>query len=191
MGKVFKILLIYLFLNSNAFSDTKVFHKKNEDGTRFFDIKFVFESKHTARKNFDLLTDYLKIHRFNPSVYKTEIISREGKERTVLKTTFRNCIHFFCREMIMYESILSYCVKKDTLHCVLNAEVLPNNESPVYSGKTVWIIKENNNNKSKISYRSEFIADIFLPPVFGESIFKKTINRNLKHLEESLNNFNY
>ena len=151
MGKVFKILLIYLFLNLNAFADTKVFHKKNDDGTRFFDIKFVFESKHTARKNFNLLTDYLKIHRFNPSVYKTEIISREGKERTVLKTTFRNCIHFFCREMIMYESILSYCVKEDTLHCTVNAEVLPNKESPVYAGRTIWNIKENDNGKSKIS----------------------------------------
>ena len=189
MGKVFKILLIYLFLNLNAFADTKVFHKKNDDGTRFFDIKFVFESKHTARKNFNLLTDYLKIHRFNPSVYKTEIISREGKERTVLKTTFRNCIHFFCREMIMYESILSYCVKEDTLHCIVNAEVLSNKESPVYSGRTVWIIKENNDRKSKISYKSQFTADIFLPPVFGESIFKKTINRNLMFLKDTIDKY--
>lgn len=187
MGKVFKILLIYLFLNLNAFSDTVVFHKKNDDGTRFFDIKFVFESKHTARKNFNLLTDYLKIHRFNPSVYKTEIISREGKERTVLKTTFRNCIHFFCREMIMYESILSYCID-DKLHCVINAEVLPNQESPVYSGKTYWEIKESSK-RSKISYKSQFTADIFLPPVFGESIFKKTINRNLMFLKDTIDKY--
>ena len=187
MGKVFKILLIYLFLSSNAFSDTIVFHKKNDDGTRFFDIKFVFESKHTARKNFNLLTDYLKIHRFNPSVYKTEIISREGKERTVLKTTFRNCVHFFCREMIMYESILSYCID-DKLHCVINAEVLPNQESPVYSGKTYWEIKESSKG-SKISYKSQFTADIFLPPVFGESIFKKTINRNLMFLKDTIDKY--
>ena len=90
----------------------------------------------------------------------------------------------------MYESILSYCID-DKLHCVINAEVLPNQESPVYSGKTSWVIKASNKDGSKISYKSDFVADIFLPPVFGESIFKKTINRNLEHLENSLNNFNF
>ena len=64
----------------------------------------------------------------------------------------------------MYESILSYCID-DKLHCVINAEVLPNQESPVYSGKTSWVIKANNKDGSKISYKSDFVADIFLPPV--------------------------
>ena len=191
MSNVFKIILFYFFLNANTYAETTIFHKKNDDGSRYFDIQFVFSSKHDVRKNFNLLTDYLKIHRFNPSVYETEIISRDGDERTVLKTTFRNCVHFFCREMIMYESILSYCVKDEKTYCLINAEVLPNKESPVSSGKTSWIIKENQGQGSEISYKSKFIADIFLPPVFGESIFKKTINRNLLHLEESLNNFSY
>tara|TARA_B100000676_G_scaffold76574_1_gene76143 strand:- start:435 stop:1010 length:576 start_codon:yes stop_codon:yes gene_type:complete len=191
MSNVFKIILFYFFLNANTYAETTIFHKKNDDGSRYFDIQFVFSSKHDVRKNFNLLTDYLKIHRFNPSVYETEIISRDGDERTVLKTTFRNCVHFFCREMIMYESILSYCVKDEKPYCLINAEVLPNKESPVSSGKTSWIIKENQGQGSEISYKSKFIADIFLPPVFGESIFKKTINRNLLHLEESLNNFSY
>ena len=190
MRKILKVFIIYIFLSPNTYADTSIFHKKNNDGTRFFDIKFLFESKHNVRQNFDLLTDFLKIQRFNPSVYETEIIGRDGPERIVLKTTFRNCIHFFCREMIMYESILSYCID-DKLHCVINAEVLPNQESPVYSGKTSWIIKASNKDGSKISYKSDFVADIFLPPVFGESIFKKTINRNLEHLENSLNNFNF
>lgn len=191
MSNVFKIILFYFFLSANTYAETTIFHKKNDDGSRYFDIQFVFSSKHDVRKNFNLLTDYLKIHRFNPSVYETEIISRDGDERTVLKTTFRNCVHFFCREMIMYESILSYCVKDKKPYCLINAEVLPNKESPVSSGKTSWIIKENQGKGSEISYKSKFIADIFLPPVFGESIFKKTINRNLLHLDESLNNFSY
>ncbi len=161
--------------------------KKKIDGTRFFDIKFTFESKHSVKKNFNLLTDFLKIHRFNPSVHKTEIIGKDYQEKTILKTTFRNCIHFFCREMIMYESILSYCID-DKLHCVINAEVLPNQESPVYSGKTYWEIKESSKG-SKISYKSQFTADIFLPPVFGESIFKKTINRNLMFLKDTIDKY--
>ncbi len=87
----------------------------------------------------------------------------------------------------MYESILSYCID-DKLHCVINAEVLPNQESPVYSGKTYWEIKESNKG-SKISYKSQFTADIFLPPVFGESIFKKTINRNLMFLKDTIDKY--
>ena len=188
MRKIFKVFLIYIFLFSNTYSETSIFHEKKVDGTRFFDIKFMFESKHSVKKNFNLLTDFLKIHRFNPSVHKTEIVGKDYQEKTILKTTFRNCIHFFCREMIMYEAILSYCIEDDELYCIINAEVLPNKESPVYSGKTYWEIKENNKG-SKISYKSQFVADIFLPPVFGESIFKKTINRNLEYLDNSLNNF--
>ena len=187
MRKIFKIFIIYIFLSSNTYADTFIFHEKNNDGTRFFDIKFLFESKHNVRQNFDLLTDFRKIQRFNPSVYETEIIGKDGPERVVLKTTFRNCIHFFCREMIMYESILSYCID-DKLHCVINAEVLPNQESPVYSGKTYWEIKESSKG-SKISYKSQFTADIFLPPVFGESIFKKTINRNLMFLKDTIDKY--
>ena len=87
----------------------------------------------------------------------------------------------------MYESILSYCVNNS--YCIINAQVIPNSESPVTSGKTSWIIRYSNNSKSKIIYRSEFLAYISLPPFIGESIFKKTINSNLNYLEESLNNF--
>ena len=187
MRKIFKVFLIYIFLFSNTYSETTIFHEKKIDGTRFFDIKFMFKSKHSVKKNFNLLSDFLKIHRFNPSVHKTEIVGKDYQEKTILKTTFRNCIHFFCREMIMYESILSYCID-DKLHCVINAEVLPNQESPVYSGKTYWEIKESSKG-SKISYKSQFTADIFLPPFFGESIFKKTINRNLMFLKDTIDKY--
>tara|TARA_Y100000287_G_scaffold155238_1_gene131916 strand:- start:275 stop:481 length:207 start_codon:yes stop_codon:yes gene_type:complete len=66
---------------------------------------------------------------------------------------------------------------------------MPNDESPVFSGNTLWKISASQSNGSKVYYKSEFTADIFLPPFFGESIFKKTINRNLDFLENSLNNF--
>ena len=39
----------------------------------------------------------------------------------------------------MYESILSYCAKDEKYYCLINAEVLPNKESPVLSGKTSWV----------------------------------------------------
>ena len=190
MRFIYKVILFYIFLSANIYADTIIFHKINKDGTRYFDIQFTFLSKHDVRTNFNLLTDYLKIHRFNPSVFETEIISSDGDERIVLKTTFRNCVHFFCREMVMYESILSYCAKDEKYYCLINAEVLPNKESPVLSGKTSWVIKENQDQSSEISYKSKFVADIFLPPFFGESIFKKTIKRNLLYLEDRLNNFN-
>jgi hypothetical protein len=46
--------------------------------------------------------------------------------------------------------------------------------------KTSWTIKSSKNiDSSQIDYHSSFSANISLPPFFGESIFKKTINRNL------------
>tara|TARA_B100001094_G_scaffold83242_1_gene79553 strand:+ start:158 stop:721 length:564 start_codon:yes stop_codon:yes gene_type:complete len=187
MRKIIVIIIAFIFLSLNAYADSSVIYiKKNNDGSRNFDIEFEFNSSNNLRKNFNLLTDYENIYRFNPSLVKVEILSKDIN-RVEVKNTFKNCILFFCREMIMYESILSYCVNNS--YCIINAQVIPNSESPVTSGKTSWIIRHSNNSKSKIIYRSEFLAYISLPPFIGESIFKKTINSNLNYLEESLNNF--
>ena len=187
MGKITIIIFAFIFLNLKTFADTSVIYiKKNSDGSRNFNIEFEFNSPNNLRKNFNLLTDYENIYRFNPSLVRTEILSKDIN-RVEVKNTFRNCILFFCREMIMYESLLSYCV--DNSYCLINAEVISNAESPVTSGKTSWIIKHRIDSKSKIIYKSEFLANISLPPFIGESIFKKTIIRNLNYLEESLNTF--
>ena len=187
MRKIIVIIIAFIFLSLNAYADpSAVYIKKNNDGSRNFDIEFEFNSTDNPRKIFDLLTDFENIYRFNPSLVSAEIIS-ENINRVEVKSTFRNCILFICREMIMYESILSYCLNNS--YCIINAEVIPNPGSPVFEGKTSWIIKQENNSKSKIIYKSEFLAHLPLPPFIGESIFKKTINRNLNYLEESLNNF--
>ena len=88
----------------------------------------------------------------------------------------------------MYESILSYCI--DDYHCVINAEVMPNVKSPIKSGQTSWTIKSSKNiDSSQIDYHSSFSANISLPPFFGESIFKKTINRNLMFLKDTIDKY--
>ena len=92
-------------------------------------------------------------------------------------------------KLIQEAGELSDSIDDQILSCVIKAEVMPNDESPVFSGNTLWKISASQSNGSKVYYKSEFTADIFLPPFFGESIFKKTINRNLDFLENSLNNF--
>lgn len=180
------IAVISFGFSTHAYSE-EIFVKKNSDGSRSFDIKFSFNSSNSVRKNFNLLTDFKNIHRFNPSLVGTQIKSRDS-DRLVLKSTFRDCILFFCREMIMYESILSYCI--DNSHCVINSEVMPSDESPMISGKTSWIIKSSQNiGKSKVTYYSNFLATMSLPPFIGESVFKKTINRNLNFLKETIDNY--
>lgn len=187
MRKIIVIIIAFIFLSLNAYANpSAIYIKKNNDGSRNFSIEFEFNSTDNPRKIFDLLTDFENIYRFNPSLVSTEILS-ENISRVEVKSTFRNCILFICREMIMYESILSYCLNNS--YCIINAQVIPNSGSPVTRGKTSWIIKQENNSKSKIIYKSEFLAQLPLPPFIGESIFKKTINRNLNYLEESLNNF--
>jgi hypothetical protein len=93
--------------------------------------------------------------------------------------------------MTMYEYIFSYC--ENNGYCVIQSEVIPKDDSPVVSGKTVWKIKSylESDYKSTISYQSEFKAFLTLPPFIGDSIFKKTIQRNLLHLETKINNYTF
>ena len=88
----------------------------------------------------------------------------------------------------MYESILTYCIDDQILSCVIKAEVMLNDESPVFSGNTLWKITQARVMVQRYT-TNQSLPQIFLPPFFGESIFKKTINRNLDFLENSLNNF--
>ncbi len=185
MRKIFVILVTFIFLNFNTYAETLIKHESNTDGSDTFDINFIFQSVHNVKKNFQLLTDFENIHKFNPSAFKTEILSKDV-DKLFLKTTFRDCVLFFCREMKMYEYIFSYCENNN--FCIIQSEVIPKNDSPVISGKTTWKIKNHSKtNKSMISYQSKFRAFLTLPPFIGDSIFKKTIQRNLKFLEEKIN----
>ena len=105
MRKIIVIIIAFIFLSLNAYADpSAVYIKKNNDGSRNFDIEFEFNSTDNPRKIFDLLTDFENIYRFNPSLVSAEILS-ENINRVEVKSTFRNCILCICREMIMYESI--------------------------------------------------------------------------------------
>ena len=180
------ISLIFSVFYTYAYS-TEILVSKNNDNARIFDIKFSFSSNNSVRKNFNILTDFKNIHRINPSLVSAEIKSRDSN-RLVLKSKFRDCILFFCREMIMYESIISYCTDRNL--CVINSEVIPSDESPIKSGETSWVIRSSQSiGNSKIIYHSNFSATMSLPPFLGESIFKKTINRNLNFLKDTIGSY--
>ena len=185
MKKIFVIIITLIFFNFNTYAETSIKHKINTDKSYTFDISFAFQSIHDVKKNFQILTDFENIHELNPSAFKTEILGKDV-DKIFLKTTFRDCVLFFCREMTMYEYISSYC--ENNSYCIIRSEVIPKDDSPVISGNTTWKIKYNSNtNKSAISYQSKFTAFLTLPPFIGESIFKKTIQRNLNFLEEKTN----
>jgi len=190
--KKIKILLCFIiifFFNEYLLAESSISHYTNSDNSKSFDISFSFNSIHNVKKNYKLLTDYEKISRFNPSVAKVKIIGKDV-DKIFLKTTFKNCVLFFCREMIMYEALISYCESDN--YCIIRSEVIPKYDSPVLSGRTDWIIKQDvGQNRSEIIYKSKFNVFLSLPPFFGESIFKKTINRNLNHLNNTINNFEF
>lgn len=192
LKKKFKIvfyIIIVFFFNKYSVAESSISYYLNNDSSTSFDISFSFYSIHNVKKNYKLLTDYEKISRFNPSVVKTKIIDKDV-DKIFLKTTFRDCILFFCREMIMYEVVRSYCENDN--YCIIRSEVIPKSDSPILSGRTDWIIKHNiNQNSSEIIYKSKFDVYLSLPAFFGESIFKKTINRNLNYLNTTINNFEF
>ena len=152
MKKVIVILITFIFFNFNVYAENFIKHKKNIDGSDTFDISFMFNTEQNVKKNFHLLTDFENIHKLNPSVFKTEILSKDV-DKIFLKTTFRDCVLFFCREMTMYEYIFSYC--ENNSYCVIQLEVIPKDDSPVVSGKTVWKIKSYLESDSNSNLRAE------------------------------------
>ena len=83
MKKVIVIMITFIFFNFNVYAENFIKHKKNIDGSDTFDISFMFNTVQNVKKNFQLLTDFENIHKLNPSVFKTEILSKSLTERRI------------------------------------------------------------------------------------------------------------
>jgi hypothetical protein len=126
-----------------------------------------------------VLTDYKHIYRLNPSIIESEVLQQNGDEATV-RTKVVGCAAYFCEEVDRVEKV-TILPSGD-----IYAEIIPE-MSQFVSGQTHWHIKQKGE-YCEVIYISEMEPEIFIPPVVGKFLIKKSIREGMltsfKNLEK-------
>ena len=126
-----------------------------------------------------VLTDYKHIYRLNPSIIESEVLEQTEDIATV-RTKVVGCAAYFCEELDRVEKVM--ILQSGDIY----AEVIPE-LSQFISGQTHWRIKQQGEH-CKVIYTSEMEPDIFIPPVVGKFLIKKSIREgmltSLRNLEK-------
>jgi hypothetical protein len=137
-----------------------------------YHIKAVAIVRAPAAQVRHVLTDYVHIYRLNPSIIESEVIKRHDDGSVSVKTRVIGCAAYFCEELDRVEIVIELPSGD------LQAEIIPE-LSDFKSGKTLWQIKSLGE-KSEISYFSDMEPDIFVPPVVGKFLLKKSIRKEMQ-----------
>jgi len=126
-----------------------------------------------------VLTDYKHIYRLNPSIIESEVLQQSDDTATV-RTKVVGCAAYFCDELDRVEKVT--VLQSGDIY----AEIIPE-LSQFASGQTHWRIKQQGE-YCEVSYTSEMEPDIFIPPVVGKFLIKKSIREGMltsfKNLEK-------
>jgi len=118
-----------------------------------------------------VLTDYMHIYRLNPSIIESEVINQDDGAVNV-RTKVVGCAAYFCEELDRVESV----------HLLpsgdIQTEIIPE-LSQFISGQTLWHIKPVGN-YCEVTYLSEMEPDIYIPPVVGRFLIKKSIREEMQ-----------
>lgn len=117
-----------------------------------------------------VLTDYKHIYRLNPSIIESEVLEQTEETATV-RTKVVGCAAYFCEELDRVEKV-TILQSGDIF-----AEVIPE-LSQFVSGQTHWHLKQKGEN-CKVTYTSEMEPDIYIPPVVGKFLIKKSIREGM------------
>ena len=118
-----------------------------------------------------VLTDYTHIHRLNPSIIESEVLQQYDDGSVSVRTKVIGCAAYFCEELDRVEKV------RMLPSGGLYAEIIPE-LSQFKSGKTHWIIKPMDD-YCEVSYLSDMEPDIYIPPVVGKFLIKKSIRKEM------------
>ena len=117
-----------------------------------------------------VLTDYKHIYRLNPSIIESEILQQTDDIATV-RTKVVGCAAYFCEELDRVEKVT--ILQSGDIY----AEIIPE-LSQFVSGQTHWRLRQQGE-YCEVSYTSEMEPDIFIPPVVGKFLIKKSIREGM------------
>ena len=118
-----------------------------------------------------VLTDYKHIYRLNPSIIESEVLQQYDDGAVSVRTKVVGCAAYFCKEIDRVEKVRM--LPSGDLH----AEIIPE-LSQFKSGKTRWSIKPLGD-YCEVSYLSDMEPDIFIPPIVGKFLIKKSIREEM------------
>ncbi len=118
-----------------------------------------------------VLTDYTHIHRLNPSIIESEVLQKYDDGSVSVRTKVIGCAAYFCEELDRVEKV------RKLPSGGLYAEIIPE-LSQFKSGKTHWSIKPLGD-YCEVSYLSDMEPDIFIPPIVGKFLIKKSIREEM------------
>ena len=120
----------------------------------------------------DVLTDYRLIYRLNPSIIESDVLNQDDDGAINVRTKVVGCAAYFCKELDRVEKV-RLLPSGD-----LQAEIIPE-LSQFKSGKTLWQIKPVGD-YSEVTYLSDMEPDIYIPPVVGKFLIKKSIREEMQ-----------
>jgi hypothetical protein len=119
-----------------------------------------------------VLTDFLHIYRLNPSIIESDVVKRHDDGSVSVRTRVIGCAAYFCEELDRVERVR--VLPSGDLH----AEIIPE-LSQFKSGQTLWRIKPLGEH-CEVSYSADMEPDIFIPPVVGKFLIKKSIREEIQ-----------
>ena len=120
----------------------------------------------------EVLTDYIHIYRLNPSIIESEVLRQHDDGAVSVRTRVIGCAAYFCEELERVEKVR--VLPSGDLH----AEIIPE-LSQFKSGQTFWHIKKEGDH-CEVTYLSNMVPDIYIPPVVGKFLIKRTIREEMQ-----------
>ena len=137
-----------------------------------YQIKVVALIKAPARYVREVLTDYTHIYRLNPSIIESEVLKHHDDGTVSVRTKVIGCAAYFCEELERVEKV------RELPSGDLQAEIIPE-LSQFKSGQSRWSITSQGDH-CKVSYQSDMEPGIFIPPVVGRFLIKKSIREEMQ-----------
>ena len=119
-----------------------------------------------------VLTDYVHIYRLNPSIIESEVLKRHDDGSVSVRTKVVGCAAWFCEELDRVERV--HLLPSGDLY----AEIIPE-LSEFKSGQTLWRIKAVGEH-CEVTYFSDMEPDVFIPPLVGKFLIKKSIREEMQ-----------
>jgi len=119
-----------------------------------------------------VLTDFTHIYRLNPSIIESEVLEQDDDGSVNVRTKVVGCAAYFCEELNRVERV-RLLPSGD-----IQAEIVPQ-LSQFKSGQTLWRIKPVGD-YCEVTYLSDVEPDIYIPPVVGRFLIKKSIRDEMQ-----------
>jgi hypothetical protein len=163
----------FLILTSSALQAGKIAEVEVFEHGGAFKIKAVAVIGAPASYVREVLTDYMHIYRLNPSIIESGVLEQHEDGAVSVRTRVIGCAAYFCNELERVEKV-QVLPSGD-----IQAEIVPE-KSQFRSGQTFWSIKNLGEDSCEVTYNSDVEPDIYIPPVVGQFLIKKSIRQEIQ-----------